>query len=118
MAPIQDWIYEESTPTVQRERIRYLLARRLTRTNRGDEAREYYPAKFRPRHDALMQALVAGGDEGQPTETRATNLFAVAQIFRNEGMELMGTERWHSDWHVVMGEYADFDLVGGGARDQ
>ena len=50
----------EAGPAVIRERIRYLLARRLTRELRGDEAREYYPAEWLPQFDQLGQRFAGG----------------------------------------------------------
>jgi tetratricopeptide (TPR) repeat protein len=91
------------------ERIRYLLARRLTRLNRGAEAREFFPAKWQPQYDALMRALNAGWDETQSTNQRATALFTAAVMTRTNGMELLGTEV-EPDWHVHDGNF-EFELT-------
>src|SRR5262249_50900421 len=43
-----------------RSNLRYLLARRLTRELRGNEARPYYPAEWQLRFDEISQALQTG----------------------------------------------------------
>jgi hypothetical protein len=85
-----------------REKIRYLLARRLTRTLRGDEAREYYPAQWQPHFDELATALRAAWDESLPSEQRVNAFVDAAMKTRDEGMELLGTEL-APDWHCCDG---------------
>src|SRR5439155_13826573 len=85
-----------------RKAIRYLLARRLTRDIRGNEAREYYPTEWQPQFDALVEALTNGWNEALPAADRAAALFAAAQITRENGMELIGTEVG-PDWHLTDG---------------
>jgi hypothetical protein len=85
-----------------REQLRYLLARRLTRELRGDEAREYYPPEWQSRFDALAEALVAGWNDTVPAARRARALVDAAGITRTNGMELLGTEL-APDWHVYDG---------------
>lgn len=75
-----------------RENIRYLLARRLTRELRGNEARGYYPTNWLPQFDELVRTLTAGWDETAPPTTRAKALVSAAFIARTNGMELLGTE--------------------------
>lgn len=84
--------------------IRHLLARRLTREIHGDVARAYYPAEWQPRFDELASALLAGWDERQPADQRATALFRAACIARTNGIELLGTEV-QPDWHVWDGDF-------------
>jgi LysM domain len=81
-----------------REKIRYLLARRLTRTLRGDEAREYYPAQWQPDFDELATALRMAWDESLPSEQRVSAFVDAAMKTRSEGMDLLGTEVG-PDWH-------------------
>src|SRR5262249_41355015 len=83
-------------------KLRYLLARRLTRTIRGNEARAYYPPGEQSDFDDLAQALQRGWDESLPADQRAGSLFAAAQLVRESGMELLGTEVG-PDWHVCDG---------------
>jgi hypothetical protein len=85
-----------------REKIRYLLARRLTRMIRGDEAREYYPAQWQPHFDELAAALRTAWDESLPSEQRVSAFVDAAMKTRSEGMELLGTEL-APDWHCFDG---------------
>ncbi|EEF61972.1 hypothetical protein [Pedosphaera parvula] len=94
--------YEEITPQVQSERIRYLLARRLTRLSRGAEARAYFPKKIETSYEQLMTHLTSGYNESLPPDQRGRELFEAAKILRHQGMELIGTEL-APDWHVDNG---------------
>jgi hypothetical protein len=85
-------------------RLRYLLARRLTRELRGNEAREYYPSAWQPEFDSLAEALLSGWDDNLPAEERARALFDAAKITRTNGMELLGTELG-PDWKIYDGAY-------------
>ena len=96
----------EVSPALLREQVRYLLARRLVRSLRVGEAREYYPAEWVSQFDALAQALGTGWDESLPTEQRARALFQAAIITRTNGMELISTEV-EPDWHVHLGEFEE-----------
>ncbi len=96
----------EVCPATLREKIRYLLARRLTRVIRGNEARLYYPETWVPQFDALAQALTTGWDEALPASQRAQALVQAAFITRSNGMELIGTEV-EPDWHIHNGVYED-----------
>ncbi len=99
----------ELAPELLRERIRYLLGRRLTRLSRGAEAAPYFPPAYRPRQQALLQALDTGRDPALSADARAASLFAAAQIARHEGMELFGTE-CAPDWHYTGGNF-EFELT-------
>ena len=57
--------YGESSisPVLLRTQIRYLLARRLLRTERSEEAREYFPREWVSQYLALVQFLRTGWDE-------------------------------------------------------
>jgi hypothetical protein len=97
---------EKMCPVVQRQNIRYLLARRLTRELRGDVAREYFPAAWQQRFDELATALLAGWNENLPADQRAKALFRAAFIARTNGMELLGTEV-QPDWHIWNGDFEE-----------
>jgi hypothetical protein len=86
------------------EEIRYLLARRLVRLSRCHEAREFFPARWREKFDAMVQGLSTGENESLPAEQRAAGFFSAAKIARHDGMELMGTEV-EPDWHVYGGDF-------------
>lgn len=91
-------------PTVQARQIRHLLARRLTRSERGREAGVYYPPDWRIPHADLMAQLRSGQD-GQFTQVeRGRALFAAACLVRTNGMELIGTEL-EPDWAVFAGDF-------------
>jgi photosystem II stability/assembly factor-like uncharacterized protein/tetratricopeptide (TPR) repeat protein len=91
-------------PTNIRQEIRYLLARRLARINRDNEARQYFPAGTRLKFDALMAALCITRDESLPRDQRAKALYAASWMTRTNGMELFGTEA-EPDWLGSGGSY-------------
>jgi tetratricopeptide (TPR) repeat protein len=84
--------------------IRYLLARRLTRSGRWKEARPYYPAPWQFRLDAYIQAIRKGHDKTYSQSERAAFLWDAASRARKDGMELLGTEV-APDWFVHEGRY-------------
>ncbi|HUA65533.1 MAG TPA: hypothetical protein VME24_06780 [Alphaproteobacteria bacterium] len=90
--------------------IRYLLARRLARFNRNDEARAYFPQAWRQQFDALVNDLKSGHDNSVPAADRARALFAAATITRTNGMELLGTEL-EPDWLIWEGDYNMGDVI-------
>jgi hypothetical protein len=90
--------------------IRYLLARRLARLNRNDEARAYYPLQRRSQFDVLINDLKTGRDKSLPTGERGEALFAAAVMTRTNGMELLGTEL-EPDWLIYEGEYDYGDSI-------
>ncbi len=97
---------DDVRPSVLRENIRYLLARRLARKGRFDEARPYYPPEWLSALGRLTASLSAWSDQALPQAERAHALFAAAMITRTNGMELMGTEV-APDWHWCDGMYDD-----------
>ena len=106
----------EISPVLLRTQIRYLLARRLLRLLRADEAREYYPPEWTSQYTALVQFLRTGWDETLPAEQRAKALFQAAIIVRTNGMELIGTEV-EPDWHVHAGNYEEGVTAAGRATN-
>ena len=85
--------------------IRYLLARRLTRLDRGQEATAYYPTEWQTAQKTLIQTLATGRNESLPAAQRFFALAAAAGITRTNGMELIGTEV-APDWHIHDGNFA------------
>ncbi len=92
-----------------RPKIRYLLARRLTRLERGPEATVYYPTEWQSALTNLLQALADGRNESLPARERFYALVAAADRTRTNGMELIGTEL-APDWHIYDGGF-DYGLT-------
>lgn len=105
--------YSPVTTAVMQGRIRYLLARRLTRDLRGDVARPYYPADCVENFDRLARNLVKGWNESAPAMERAQCLTTAAFILRTNGLELVGTEM-EPDWRMYQG---GFELSPASARN-
>lgn len=82
----------DNAPRTQRERIRHLLARRLTRVHRGQEAVSYLPEPWRPRQLRFLALLRGGEDTSRPPRERAHSWMAAAWIARTNGLELLATE--------------------------
>jgi tetratricopeptide (TPR) repeat protein len=97
-------ITNETNPAWICNRVRYLLARRLTGMGCWKEARPYYPSKWQVRLDAYIRALQDGYNEWLPSQQRAAALWKAACIARYEGMELLGTEV-EPDWSVYNGRF-------------
>jgi hypothetical protein len=72
--------------------IRYLLARRLTRVGRWQEARPFFPAKLQPILDQYIAGIRDGHDARKTNAEKAAALWSAARIARYQGMELLGTE--------------------------
>ena len=85
-------------------RLRYLLARRLSRIGRFSEARPYYPPRLHLLFDTYVQAVQKGDNASMPNWERAIALWEAACIARYEGMELFGTEV-EPDWFIYKGNF-------------
>jgi hypothetical protein len=95
-------------PFIPREKIRWLLARRIARENGGANALIYFSKNYSGDYETLLGELRDGRDEKLPAEIRAKNLFAAAVMTRTDGIELFGTEL-EPDWEIVGGNY-DFGV--------
>jgi hypothetical protein len=84
--------------------IRYLLARRLAREGRLDEARKFLPASLREKLGDYIRALEEGREAGRSEAARAEALWKAARIARHSGMELFGTEI-DPDWSAFRGSF-------------
>ena len=75
------------------DRLRWLLARRLMRADRIEEALPYFPADtpYASLATALRRALV-DGEHGALLTERARARFDAATLIRRYGMDLLGTE--------------------------
>jgi hypothetical protein len=90
--------------------LRDLLARRLMREKRYDEALAYF-CSTQARNLAQSYASdVRAAASGWDKVGRARHLFQAAQIARKNGMEIMGTEV-HPDYAVYEGSYSTNDRV-------
>lgn len=85
-------------------RMRYLLARRLARQGRLDQAAPYYPADQGESFGRYADALRRGNDSKKPGPQRAEALWTAAQITRDQGMDLLGAES-DPDWAIFGGSF-------------
>jgi tetratricopeptide (TPR) repeat protein len=100
----QSYLDGQVSPLTVAVELRYLVARRLARLQRWNEATEFYPAKWRTRLELFLQHLGRGVDASLPAPERAEALWQAALIARLEGMELFGTEV-EPDWHLFAGQF-------------
>ncbi|MBK9991240.1 MAG: hypothetical protein IPP19_11035 [Verrucomicrobia bacterium] len=84
--------------------MRYLLARRLVRVGRFDEAREFFPEGQIVAFDSYVRDVRTGYDLQQPTRKRAEAFWAAAKVMRTFGMELQGTSL-HPDYAMWGGQH-------------
>ena len=94
----------EENETTPAQKLRYLLARRLTRNSRGGEAGNYFPTNYVGQFQALSTVLPRCYDESLSAKERADAFWSAAQIVRTNGMELLGTEG-APDWAEYGGSY-------------
>jgi hypothetical protein len=83
---------DDTSLTDNPTRMRWMLARRLVRAQRFDEAMPYFLPKERAILQRYVTALKKGEDSKLPKPQRARALFTAAWIARHNGMEIMGTE--------------------------
>lgn len=86
------WNHRGIDPRQVSHDLRYLLARRLTRLARYEEADSYFPLNWRNVLRDYVGALQAAKDPTASRDERGESLWAAAQIARRHGMEIMGTE--------------------------
>jgi hypothetical protein len=72
--------------------MRYLLARRLARLDRSAEAEPLFPANLAKIYKEYVADLSIGHDNKQTPDAQAAALWQAAQIARDQGLELFGTE--------------------------
>lgn len=73
-------------------RLRDLLARKLMREYRVDEAREFFSAQCRPLYELYRSTVIAANDPARSRTERALALFQLGRILRQKGEILRGTE--------------------------
>jgi tetratricopeptide (TPR) repeat protein len=95
---------DNTRASTQSHNIRYLLARRLARQNRAEEACNYYPKEWCDKFQLFLTCLNAARDVSQPRAQRITNFYTAAFLIRSNGMEMIGTEVqpdftcWAGNW--------------------
>lgn len=113
VAPLYHWRDSDRSRAMrvagtQAEDLRHLLARRLAREGRFEEALFYTPAEHRSEMQKLSDALRAGRDPRRSDEARAKALWQAARLMRSHGLELVGTEVGpdcaHADGDVNQGD--------------
>ncbi len=85
-------------------RLSYLLARRLFREGRPEEALPYYPPSIAKILNAYLDARAGAENFWNPPNTKAAHLYHAARIMRWKGMKLSGTEL-HPDYTIVNGNF-------------
>lgn len=85
-------------------KFRYILARRLCRLGRFDEAGEYLPEVLHPELEKYLEGIEIGNNTKLTDAERAEGFWQAAEVLRYKGMELMGTEIG-PDWTVHWGRY-------------
>lgn len=86
--------------------LRQLLARRLIRAERFDEARAYLDPAYHAALTELADGLAIGRDENRRLEQRAEGYVRAARALRHHGLELVGYEL-DPDWVVYGGGFED-----------
>ena len=92
-------------------RLSYLLARRLFREDRTEEALPYYPPSIAKILSAYLDARTRAVNIWNTPNVRSAHLYHAARIMRWKGMELCGTEL-APDNTIVNGSYLWSSLEG------
>ncbi len=90
--------------------LRWLLARRLARSENFAEAQPFLPKELRPTLDSYATALKKGRSRNEQKAVRAESLWQAAQIARAKGMELFGSEN-EPDAFVWNGNYEQSEVA-------
>lgn len=87
---------------VATEKLHIVLAQRLTRANRWEEARPWFGAPEQKLADDYLRALTSGRDESSPPAARAAALWQAARLLRKDGYGLLGAPV-NVDWRISGG---------------
>ena len=98
---LEKWVQARSSP---RGSIRYLLARRLARHGRFEEATRYLPGDLQPQLASYRSAIDTGNARRGARADRGRAFWSAARIARHQGMELFGTEV-EPDWSLWGGSH-------------
>jgi hypothetical protein len=99
--PFSNWGNQDAPPA---DRLRELLARRLMREGRSDEAPDYFVNKDNRKAAEDYIAALHDGDSDWGRVDRAEALFNAAVLARKSGMQFLGTEA-DPDYAVLDGAY-------------
>jgi len=91
--------------------LRHLLARRLVRAQRFDDARRYFPAELLPIYDSYLANCRLGFDPSRSRSERGTRFWTAAKIIYEHGIELQGTEL-EPDYAIAGGDFEWPDITG------
>lgn len=100
----KEWRTGVSRSKSQDVDLRLLLARRLVRAGKFDQAREYFPADMLASYDCYVAAVRKGYDRVASRPERADALWTAAQLVEQHGMEWQGTEL-APDYAITGGDY-------------
>lgn len=84
--------------------LRYLLARRLAREKRFNEAKAYFPASLQKAITIYRDDVVVGYDTSATPARRAKSLADGARFVRENGIGLLATEV-EPDWYIYGCDY-------------
>lgn len=98
---------DDRWPSYQSSSLRHLLARRLARLGKTDAAMAYFAEPLRQSYRDYVEGVKHGYDRTATAAERAAGFWAAAQIAREKGMALLGTEL-DPDWAIWDG---DFDMT-------
>jgi hypothetical protein len=87
-------------------RLRGLLARRLVREGKADDAEAYFPTELRAVYRGYIADVRTGFDGARPAEARAAAFWRAARCAREKGDVLLGTEL-QPDWGIWSGNFTD-----------
>lgn len=87
-------------------RLRYLLARRLMREYRVEEAGAFFPEAMKPLYELYRTANRRANDPSLAEGERARALFQLGRLLRQRGFELRGTEL-EPDQFIVAGAHEE-----------
>lgn len=90
--------------------LRTLLARRLAREGRAEQAEIYFAPEQRAQFTDYVRQVRAGFDITRPATERARAFWSAAQSARRHGMELLGTEL-EPDWSITGGSFGGGSAV-------
>ncbi|WP_108824185.1 hypothetical protein [Ereboglobus luteus] len=107
---------EEQDEKALRNELRHLLARRLARANKPEDARAYFPEKLRQIYAAYVDDVRAGFNGERAPGERAKAFWNAAASLHENGMALLGTEL-APDYSIWGGNF-EWSPIAGARRDK